>query len=431
MAFESSTSKSSARPAPFAAGRWVFLFTLSLYILFMGGEIKFGDGVVVYDVTSSIVQRGSLQLGREDLANHVLAHGSQKGWSYFGSGLSVVLTPFYVLGSAAAAPFGETAQRPVRKLFVLIGHAVVCALVVLVFFRFARSLAGDNKKALIAALVLAACTMLWDYSGYLTREPLVALGLLGCLFCLFRYGEKPGWAMPVAGGAAFVLMTWTRFETWVLLPFLLLYLFAMAAKGRTFSKEPLQVVKPLLAFLIVPALSVPVFLYFNSLKFGHPLSFGYPNHSLTATPLGVGLRGLLASPMHGLIVFAPPVLAGLFALPALVKKNRALGAVTISILIFITVFYAKFGIWSGQFTMGPRFLVPLVPLMLLPLVLILDLRSLRPWGGAALVFLCAAGLIHQLLSVLGDWYVFFARYIDFFGKGGGVPHAGPVSFFAL
>jgi hypothetical protein len=84
------------------------------------------------------------------------------------------------------------------------------------------------------------------------------------------------------------------------------------------------------------------------------------------TPLLVGLFGLLLSSGKGLFWFAPPLLALPHAAAGAWRERRAevlmfAGAVVPSLLL-----NARFRAWGGDGSWGPRYLVPFIPLLMIP-----------------------------------------------------------------
>lgn len=404
-----------------ASGKWLFLLALCVTILTISGEVKFGDGVAILEVTESIVDRGTIKVARD-----FSWFDTNPGYSYFSSGLSFLATPFYLAGKLASRFFDESAKWPIIELFSTFTNAVLSALIVLIFFKFVLLITGLEKQSILATLILMLSTMLWYRSKVFLREPASTFFLLQCVYLLYLNGRTPKRAYLFGAGFSFLIMVWTRFEMWVLMPFLAGYL---AACQDCKARQVKTTLKRILAFSAIPLLSLPVFMYFNLLKFGDPMRFGYPGLSLTATPLWLGLEGLLASPMHGLLIHSLPVVIGLFGFSELLRRDRPLAVFLISISLFLVIFYAKYSIWTGAFSIGPRFLLPIVPLLMIPAVFVVDLQKLKGWKAALLILVVAFGFIVQVLSVCGNWQVFFERYVDFFGKEG--QFHTPVRFLRL
>jgi len=104
-----------------------------------------------------------------------------------------------------------------------------------------------------------------------------------------------------------------------------------------------------------------------------------------------GLFVQLLTPGKSIFVWAPVVLPALFSLRACWQRERGLAAGLIVAMVSALVFYAAFFFPDGGYAHGPRHLVPLVPLLMLPLALpgvLVSRRALR--ACAAIGFVMAA-----------------------------------------
>jgi hypothetical protein len=119
-----------------------------------------------------------------------------------------------------------------------------------------------------------------------------------------------------------------------------------------------------------------------------------------------GLYGLFLSPGKSLFLYSPPLLASLLALPR-AWKTRERGWLWATLLTAGPVVYynGTYLFWSGDWCWGPRYILFLVPMLLLPLAFLLDdlLAARRRLALAALGVLVAAGVFVQVLGGLFYW----------------------------
>ncbi|MCC6629365.1 MAG: phospholipid carrier-dependent glycosyltransferase [Chloroflexi bacterium] len=161
---------------------------------------------------------------------------------------------------------------------------------------------------------------------------------------------------------------------------------------------------PLAAWLLL-------LLWHNQARFGSPLDMGYSDEGFT-TPLYVGLYGLLVSSGKSVFLYSPIVV---LAVPGLVFlwRQRPAEAVLVGSLSLVTLlYYSVWWAWYGGWSWGPRFLVPLLPFLVLAAGAAL---AARRWARWAAVPLALAGVGVQVLGALVD----FNAYID--GITGGNP----------
>jgi hypothetical protein len=138
--------------------------------------------------------------------------------------------------------------------------------------------------------------------------------------------------------------------------------------------------------------------------FGDFWDFGYPpaaeggrRLNTFETPLTTGLFGLLLSPGKSLFLFAPPLLLAVPGLWLLARKDRALALLAMAMPAVYLIFFARYTQWEGGYCFGPRYLVPVIPLMALGLGFVLARR-----GGKILwlaVLLAIAGFLVQAVGM--------------------------------
>ena len=80
----------------------------------------------------------------------------------------------------------------------------------------------------------------------------------------------------------------------------------------------------------------------------------------------VGLYGLLVGSGKGIFVFAPMVFCVLLGWSAFRSEHPRLAMFIGLTVIFRLLFFAARSDWHGGIALGPRYLIPLLPLLLLP-----------------------------------------------------------------
>jgi hypothetical protein len=135
----------------------------------------------------------------------------------------------------------------------------------------------------------------------------------------------------------------------------------------------------------------------NVLRFGDPLHFGYAGEGFT-TPLWEGMAGLLFSPGKGVFFYAPPLILSGMLWRRFRRIYPALGGFLAVAWMAALIFYGTWWAWHGGWSWGPRFLLPLIPLSMLPLIVLPDGRRWR----VLLVALIVAGALIQIAGVFTD-----------------------------
>lgn len=340
---------------------------------------RVADEFEVYCQAESLWERGTQavdQVPRDVFFGRVGRDGRQ--YAPYGPATAFLVLPHHALGRGVAAAAGlrpgPGAPDPWREVVAAItslATATWAALAVAGLFRAARALGADERRAALAAALLGGATFLWPYGTFFYAEPIsAALLVWGVAWHL------EGRALP--GAAAWCAAFLVKSTNLVFAPALALLPAAAALAPGPSSpddlRRALRAAAPALGATVVAAM---VHAEWNAWRFGDPLQFGYdwtellrPGERprpflLTEAPRG--LVGLLLTPGKSLLLFAPPLLLALARAPALWRAHRgaalaALGSGATALLFFASYFY-----WEGGYAFGPRHLLPVVPLLLLPL----------------------------------------------------------------
>lgn len=378
---EPATTAALRRPPP---ALLLFLAFQGLFVLTASGRVtRVADELEVYCQAESLWDHGTQavdQVPRQAFFGALGRGGHQ--YAPYGPATAFLVLPHHALGRAVAAvagveraPGGLERLVPWRELVAAItslATATWAALAVVGLFRAATALGADARRAALAAALLGGATFLWPYGTFFYAEPLSAALLVW--FVALHLEGRPLLAA-TALGAAFLIKS----TNLVLAPALAL-LPAYRALGplRPVARDgllrALRAAAPALAATTLAAL---VHAEWNAWRFGDPTQFGYdwgeqlrPGDAprpFLLSELPRGLFGLLLSPGKSLLLFAPPLLLALPRARALWRHEpavalAALGAGATSLLLFASYFY-----WEGGYAFGPRHLLPVLPLLLLPL----------------------------------------------------------------
>jgi hypothetical protein len=324
---------------------------LLLYLATAAGHISSSDGHTMYLLTQSLVERGDFSVETENTERGPDGRRYPKA----GLGQALASVPFYLVGRAVASGL-EPALRPfAAKAATSLVSPFAGALTALLLFCVFRALGLASRQGVLLAALAAFATPLWVYGRLYLAESLLAMGLALELYGVLLAGRGGAVGAGLATGAGFGLVVLTKYA---LLPAAaLLGLGALPALKRPRFLVPAGLVA--LGFLALA-------LFYNHARTGDLLGSGYGRQGTWAaftTPLPVGLYGLLLSSGKGLLWFAPVVA---LAVPGFLSWRRreplvalaALAAASVTIVLF-----AGFEHWAGDGSWGPRYLVPLLPLL--------------------------------------------------------------------
>lgn len=245
----------------------------------------------------------------------------------------------------------------------------------------------SSQASLTVGLLYGLATFAWVYAKTMFSEPLVALGWMILVWLLL--GEIDGRRALLAGVAMAATIAIRPASIVLALPFGLLL----------WDRRPGVLLRRLMWYSLPIALTALALLAYNWRRFGDPLQFGYSetfNGSITA-----GLAGFLFSLDRSIFLFAPPVVALFWGFPAFVRKHRGLGWMLLVIALFNTLLYALWPVFWGGPVWGPRYLLPMLPLLILLVTPAIE-RAWREqgWPRWSMVFLAVLGVAMQLPAVI-------------------------------
>jgi hypothetical protein len=124
----------------------------------------------------------------------------------------------------------------------------------------------------------------------------------------------------------------------------------------------------------------------------------------TDAPMGVFLlpdfsvlAAILFSPFRGLFIYAPILVMGIVGLVRQfrAKESRADAYVAVAMIVFLLLFNMMFNGWSGGWAAGPRYLVPALPFMTVPIAL-----AYRQWRRTTNVLLAISAAVYFVITAV-------------------------------
>lgn len=413
------TSMPSPRSGPVALV--ALLLGLAFAAFYAGtsrGIFVFGDDILMYQVTEAIWERGEVAVAsvapRKDIA-HARRGLDGKRFAKYGLGPSLVALPFFGASHRlfdrfelpeTVDAFGNLRTGP--AIFGTgLANAVTGGATVAVTFLLAVELGFPLLVALATAFCLGATTLLAHYASTFLSEPLSALCLAVAVLGLLKAQGKSsakgaaagGWWLATSGFAAGLLVATKVAHVVVVLP---LFIWVAVLGWRRSRLRGLVV--HTLSWSFWFSVWLGAIAWYNLARFGSLFETGYGREASNFTAsFAVGFAGLLASPAKGIFWYCPVLVLAVLGGRAFWRRDRAcalaIAAASALWLLLISRYYQ----WYGGGSWGPRFLVPLLPLWILPAAEVFARfvqRQQRGGWRAAIVLLVAASLIVSLAPLL-------------------------------
>ena len=242
-------------------------------------------------------------------------------------------------------------------------------------FRAGRRLGWRRSTAVATALLFGLGTMAWPYTQGYFSDPVCAWGLFAAAYGLLAAAQSGRRLYLFGSGLAWGIAYLTRPINLLTLPIYLvgLYLVIDAVSHHPTAQrwqERLRTAfwegwRPLISFLI-PVVAVGLLsLWWNWVRFGDLWETGYvATESFSANWL-FGLFGLTVGPARGLIWYNPILLLAIPGSLWFWRQERRLFLWCLALVGLFVAVYAKWYMWHGGYSWGPRFLVPILPFLTL------------------------------------------------------------------
>lgn len=391
---------------------WLFIGFLAFNLALTRGHFYLSDEVQVFQQTRSLWERGNLAVA----PNVNTVRGRDGLWyASYGIGQSVLALPFYVAGKTvhqflashndtswiqtfAGPVIGDPDRHwggEVEIFFVNLFCAFVMPALMMVFFWFNLRLGASPLWAVVATLLLGLTTHLTGFGVEFLQHPAEMLLLLLAVYFLFE--DRSRWL----AGLCMAMLIMVRASGIILVPALAAYVLWQAFRrspAADVASRTLEAAVGSLPFGLPVLGAIFATMVVNFVKFG-VLSFSgsYVNFNSFDNSWLVSLYGFLFSPGQSVFVFSPLLLLSFVYFRPFARRYLPETILILALTASYTLFYGRSMTWHGQWCFGPRYLVALVPLLMLPFALWLG--SVRPVAWFAILPLAAIGAFIEVLHV--------------------------------
>jgi len=348
---------------------FVFIFILFVAIFCLITGEHFREPLYSFDerlhlaTTLSLLTKGSLHFDPID----------SQTTSKFGILPAILAIPFYAVGSVISDIFQleGAAKSGVVYHFIYLVNAFITALLLAFFYRFSRLLKYPRRSAFYSTVTLGLCTMILPYTKYFYISPIAGLLLFLSWMDLFKWSRKGKTGHLVRSGVWFGLLLLTRVDNITLVPIALLAIsrkmFTDSLAGEKWHSTLIskKAIIRYAAFLVPVIGGMGAHLFIEYLKYrGQPS--GYVGEAFS-TNLFHGVFGNLFSAGRSIFLYSPPLVFAFIFFPRFSQRHFFAGFLVAGAVLMKLFLFGKWWGWNGGMCIGPRFLLPVVPLFCLAL----------------------------------------------------------------
>ena len=327
-----------------------------------------------FDLTRAVVERGTLSI---DAYHRNTGDKSRRDGRYYcdkAPGVSMLAVPAYAAARLLAGPRGK--ERPSPAFLAGAAHVstvwaigLPSALSVLALCMLLGALGVGLRARLALAAAYGLATLALPYSTLLYGHQLAAALTLIAFALLVRArraGQPPGAAMLLGAGALLGASVAVEYPSALAAAAIGVYAIATVRPARRIGW--------LVAGGVVPGLALAAY---HAAAFGGPLTLPYefstqPHRSMgffmgLGVPDPDALAHILVTPYRGLFFSAPWLALAVPGAWLLWRRQggaaRGEAAVCIAIALLFVWLNASLVDWEGGWAMGPRYLVPCLPFL--------------------------------------------------------------------
>ena len=305
-----------------------------------------------------------------------------------------------------------------RRIWFPLANALITAFGAVVVYRVVGRLGYRTNIALTTALIYGLSTMAWPYATFDFAEPLVAALIVTIVWLILIYDQTRLCRYLTLAGGVMLAAIATKYVTVIVFPILVVAIILSHKPETTWGRVGRRSLKPVLAFaaptttivlvgLVGAAVVFDVHLLYVSQLF-EGISRGW-----LGLPIELGLHGLVWSWGKGLLWYNPVLFLALPAIPWFIYRSGWRSFVFVAIPLAYLVLYSKKEVWYGGNGWGPRYLVPILPFLIVmaaPLFEWVIARGRHTIVRMAFASVLLASIAVQVLGVSKD----FGTYLDMY-----------------
>jgi hypothetical protein len=370
--------------------------TLCLYLLTSAAILDNPDGRSAYSITRNLLLHGTIAIPPESRLDTMFEKPGRDGevYSKYGIVQPLVQVPLFLVGRWVA----PNNELQASQTAVALLHAFTTSTALVLLWGIANAIFGSPRIALVISLTYGTATMAWLYATLNYSEPLLTLILLLICRLMLAAARRTSSSTTIlsAAGALAGMAILTKYPAVIYIPAMIWYVWKISYGSR----------RSIFAFLAPLLIGIFVLASYNLWRYGDILNTGYHIKELTRLPRPAwfGIYTLFFSLGKSIFIYAPPLLLAVVALPAFLRRMGTFGWFVLLLIASSVLFYSVVRPWEGDWSPGPRYQLPVLPLALLPLgILIARWHTLVAWKQLTFISTVAIGVFVQIPLVAASY----------------------------
>ena len=272
-----------------------------------------------------------------------------------------------------------------------------------ILFSICRTYNFSIKIAITIAFLYGFTTIAWAYSSTAMNVVLVSMTILLSFYFYRKFVKDQNFLSLIFCGFSLGVSVLVRYDSFIIVGIILVFLIGTILKNKSKLKNLTCLLIPLFFCAII-------FMGINYIQFGTLLEYSFKTESgygLGPTlPIHVGIFGLLFSPGAGLFIFSPILFTIFISFFDFYKKDKSSFFIFSAYFVSILVFFGSLETWHGFVSWGPRYLLPAIPFLMIPLAASIERRNNMSFR-FLIVILGAIGAFFSLMWLIQDvsWFV--------------------------
>ncbi len=279
---------------------------------------------------------------------------------------------------------------------------LITAISTAILFAICRTYNFSIKIAITVAFLYGFTTMAWAYSSTAMSVILVSMTVLLSFYFYRKFVKNQNFFSLIFCGFSLGASVLVRYDSFIIVIIMLVFLIGTILKNKSKLKNLTCLLIPLFFCAII-------FMGINYIQFGTFLEYGFKSESGSlvgnTSPIHAGVFGLLFSPGAGLFIFSPILFTIFVSFFDFYKKDKSSFLIFSAYLVSMLVFFGNLETWHGFVSWGPRYLLPVIPFLLIPLAASIEKRNNIGFRFLVVV-LGAIGAFFSLIWLIQDvsWF---------------------------